>query len=194
MKHLDGRIPNLDIMTYGPEGAQIKLIEGTVKLDAWSGFQSRQGIYNSLDTKLISDGIVKLQLGGDMVVENPEVSDEHVNAYKYLVEHQFIIRDKILSFLMVEYPRLKQLYDLDSEEERMRMPNIDNKDQFKNLVGLSVVHLLNVCKDKIVYVGYEFGCTWDDEHGLGIMTHKDQIIKLGCADSAFLSWIAEKDL
>ena len=53
---------------------------------------------------------------------------------------------------------------------------------------------MNVEKDGIAYVGYEFGCIWDDEHGLGVMTHKTRIIDFGGADSSFLTWIARKDL
>lgn len=50
------------------------------------------------------------------------------------------------------------------------------------------------CKDGYAYVGYEFGCTWDEEHGLGFMTYKDRIVDFGGADSAFLTWVARKDL
>ncbi|MGN6495293.1 MAG: DUF6985 domain-containing protein [Agriterribacter sp.] len=46
-------------------------------------------------------------------------------------------------------------------------------------------HLLNVSKNNIAYVGYESGGTWDDEHGLGIMTHKDRGIQIGGSDYAF---------
>ncbi len=38
-----------------------------------------------------------------------------------------------------------------------------------------------------------FGCTWDSEHGLGVMTHKNRIIEIGDASTAFLTWIADKD-
>jgi hypothetical protein len=53
---------------------------------------------------------------------------------------------------------------------------------------------MNVSKDGFAYVGYEFGCTWDDEHGLGFMTHKDRIIDFGGADTSFLTWVASGDL
>lgn len=74
------------------------------------------------------------------------------------------------------------------------MPDVENITQFKSLIGLSAVHLLHISKEGTAYVGYEFGCTWDDEHGLGVMTHKDRIIEIGGADTSFLTWIAEDDL
>jgi hypothetical protein len=61
------------------------------------------------------------------------------------------------------------------------------------LIGLSSVHVLSVAKDGIAYIGFEFGCTWDGEHGLGVMTHRDRVIEVGGADTSFLAWIAEQD-
>ena len=43
------------------------------------------------------------------------------------------------------------------------------------------------------YVGYEFGCAWEEEHGLGLMMHQGRIVAMGGADTAILEWIAEKD-
>ena len=74
------------------------------------------------------------------------------------------------------------------------MPEVHHADEFRRLMGLSVVHLMNVSKNGVAYVGYEFGCSWDEEHGFGVMTHKDQVIEVGQADSSFLSWVAEKDV
>lgn len=79
-------------------------------------------------------------------------------------------------------------------EAKEFMPDVENIEQFKKLIGLSQIHIMNVNKDNIAYVGYEFGCSWDDEHGIGFMTHKDRVIDFGSADISFLTWAAEKDL
>jgi len=194
MNNFNDRLPNLEVKTYGSDDNKIKVIEGILKLSSWSGYQSRQGIYDSIDTDKQSDGTVRVQIGGDMVVDNPEVAEEHVNAYKYLIEHQHKLKDIILNSLFINYKKLQEQYGYEIEEEKLLMPDIDNTSQFKNLIGLSSVHLLNVSKDNVAYVGYEFGCTWDDEHGLGVMTYKDRIVEIGNADSSFLTWIAEEDL
>ncbi|MGL1885367.1 MAG: hypothetical protein OCD76_02535 [Reichenbachiella sp.] len=41
---------------------------------------------------------------------------------------------------------------------------------------------------------FEFSCSWNSKHGIGIMTLKDRIIETGEADVSFLNWIAEEDL
>jgi len=194
MDNLIDKIPNLEIEIFGSSKSSIKRIKGFVTLSAWSGFQSRQGPYASVDQTTPSDGKVKLDIGGDMVVEEPIVTQEHVNAYNFLVTNQEKIRDTILNSLLTKYPELQELYDYDPETAADIMPNVNNVSQFKSSIGLSSIHLMNVSKDDIAYVGYEFGCSWDDEHGLGVMTHQDRVIEIGGADTSFLTWVAEKDL
>lgn len=194
MNNLSDKISNLELKIYRGDNYEFKTIEGTVFLKAWSGFQSRQGAYVSIDKSLSSDDFVKLKVGGDMVIDNPQITDDHINAYNYLKENQEQIKDSILNSLLIEYKDLQELYDYDKETATAIMPVVDNNLQFQNLIGLSTVHLMNVSKDGIAYIGYEFGCTWDDEHGLGIMTHKNRIIKIGLADTSFLTWVAEEDI
>ena len=194
MNSLSDKISNLELKIYRGDNYEFKTIEGTVFLKAWSGFQSRQGAYDSIDKNFSSDDFVKLKVGGDMVNDNPQIADTHINAYNYLIENQEKIKDSILSSLLIEFKDLQELYDYDKETALAIMPDVDNVLEFRNLIGLSTVHLMNVSKDNIAYTGYQFGCTWDDEHGLGIMTHKNRIIKIGLADTSFLTWIAEEDI
>jgi len=194
MDNLIDKIPNLEIEIFGGSKSSIKRIKGFVTLSAWSGFQSRQGSYASVDQATPSDGNIKLAVGGDMLVDDPVVTQEHVNAYNFLVTDQEKIRDSILNSLLAKYPDLQELYDYDPETAADIMPDVDKLSQFKSLIGLSNIHLMNVSKDGVAYVGYEFGCTWDDEHGLGVMTYKDRVIEIGGADVSFLTWVAEKDL
>ena len=51
----------------------------------------------------------------------------------------------------------------------------------------------NIAKDGIAYVGLEFGCEWDSEHGMGVMLHRDRILELSQADSSFNGHLARKD-
>ena len=34
-------------------------------------------------------------------------------------------------------------------------------------------------------IGFQFSCSWDMEHGLGVMTRKGKVINIGEADVAF---------
>jgi hypothetical protein len=35
------------------------------------------------------------------------------------------------------------------------------------------------------YVGLEFGCSWDKEHGFGVMLHGSRVFDIGSADTSF---------
>ncbi len=48
-------------------------------------------------------------------------------------------------------------------------------------------------KEDFAYIGFELGCSWDEEHGVGVMMHKDRIVAIGQAETSFDSWITFKD-
>jgi hypothetical protein len=159
--------------------------EGTVKVNAWSDFQ--------ISSK-ISDGSCRLSIGGDMVIDEPIIEEIHLNAYNYLIENQEEIKKTMLEYLLNSYPDLQEQYGYEGDEKTEFMPHVTTSEEFKPLIQISNIHLMNVAKDGAAYVGYEFGCKWDDEHGIGFMTHKNRIIDLGMADTSFLTWVARKDL
>jgi len=193
METLSDKIPNLELKTHKGDNYEFKTIEGFITLPTWQSFQSRQGAYSSVDKSTPSDGSVKISIGGDMTDDNPQITNEHVSAYNFVTQHQKKIKSVLLTALKKDYKNLQDLYDYDEESSADIMPNVNNISQFKSLIGLSTVHIMNVSKDGIAYVGYEFGCRWDDEHGLGIMTHKHRVVKIGLADTSFLTWIAQQD-
>lgn len=160
--------------------------EGQITLPAWIGFQSRQGFYGSKDRNGTSNGLVKVLINGRQVDYVKTTTQEQINALSFLHDNADKIRDEILNALFNELSVIKDIYeDL--------VPEINNISDFKNVLGLSTIHVMDSDKDGIAYLGYEFGCDWDDEHGLGIMMHKERVIEIGQADTSFNSWITYKD-
>jgi hypothetical protein len=165
-----------------------------IVLPAWKGFQSRQGPYGAVSSKARSGGAARLYVTPPDGKEQAPPSADQVRAYQYLLDHQEAVRDAILNAILETYPGMQDSYGYDEEEAAEFMPPVERPEQFKPLIGLSVVHVLKVANGGLACVGFEFGCTWDTEHGLGVMTHKDRIIKVGGADTSFLEWIAEQDI
>ncbi|QEC42464.1 DUF6985 domain-containing protein [Pseudobacter ginsenosidimutans] len=186
-------IPGLEVFTVGSGKYAIKNLEGPITLPCWSGFQSRLDASGITGDSYSADGQARITLGGDMISGHPAIQPIHINAYQYLLNHQHEVQERILMALLTEYKRLQDMYCYSEKLAAALMPNVNEIQQFKKLIGLSAVHLLNVSKDDIAYVGYEFSCTWDREFGLGVMTHKDRIIEIGDASTAFLTWIADRD-
>ncbi len=54
-------------------------------------------------------------------------------------------------------------------------------------MGLNQIHILSYAKDGVAYIGFEFGCNWDEEHGFGILMHKERIVEIGSAHLSFES-------
>ena len=169
---MTNKIPNIKLGEYG--------YEGTISLNVWHEYNFNKNKEYHLD------------IGGDMVEDSPVISDEHVAAYDYMIGHQKEIQDAILSAILNEYPKIIESYRFDQDDAIL--PIIHSNDDLKKNISLASVHIMNVYKDEIAYVGFEFICSWDGEHGLGLMTYKNQIVEFGGADTSFLSWVAERDL
>ncbi len=186
--------PSLSLLPFPPLAWQSGYAwEGTATFSAWAGFQSRHGPYASADSAVASDGAATVTV---MTPDNqPSApSAEQAAAFRFLTEQQDAVRDAILTALLAEYPAWQSLYDYDYDPEAaLLMPDVADPAQFRTLIGLSTVHVLTPAKDGLAYIGFEFGCTWDEEHGLGAMTHAGRVVEVGQADTAFLEWIAVRD-
>lgn len=159
---------------------------------AFEGFQSRQGYYTSKSSEKPSDGTVNLVIR-DELNDETDPSFEQINAINYIIENPQIIQNTLLNAVHKEYENLKEAYGYDDDEIEEFFPKINDLNDYKNVFGIGNVFILTESKDGFAYVGFECGCTWDDEHGLGIFTHKNRVISFGAADEAFSSWEALKD-
>jgi hypothetical protein len=104
-------------------------------------------------------------------------------------DHQQQILDKLLA----EYPKWKPDYGYSEEDAKHFMPDVTSKEAFKNLIMLANVHVLPVEHEGIAYIGYEFNCQWDVEHGMGAMFHDARMVELGMAESSFMLSKAQSD-
>lgn len=134
---------------------------------------------------------VNVNLGGDSKVEN--VQEKHLVAYQYLLDNQGELLQNILKSLFSEYSSLQRAYDYDELEIQEYMPNVNLIDDFRELISLKRIHILNTEKNGLCYIGFHFECNWDDEQELGFMTHEKRVVKIGGADCSFMSWVAEED-
>jgi hypothetical protein len=135
-----------------------------------------------------SNGEVRVSVGDDSTAERA-VGPEQEAAYRRVIDRANETQRVILDAIAAEYPRLVL-----TAEQRGALPKKVDSGALKNLVSLTAVHIQWAHRDGVAYVGYELACVWDAEHGLGALTHLDRVVAVGRADTAFLGWIADRDL
>lgn len=159
--------------------------QGSICLKAWAGFQTRGGAYASQSSDETSDGAVSLSIIKEERREPP--SPEQGKSFQHLLDNEVAIRDAVLKAIFDQYPLWQETYGADE------MPPIKQPDDLKQLIGLSIVHVLETPMDGLTCVGFEMGCDWDPEHGLGALTHNGKVIEVGSADIAFMDYFADGD-
>lgn len=161
--------------------------EGRAVLPGWAGFQARQGPYCGLSGDGPSDGEVRLSVFVDSEVPEPP-GEAQTRAWRHLVENETAVTAAVLRAILDEYPALREMYGYDGDDPAEPMPDVTSAAGLRELIGLSNVHVLEGEKDGMAYVGFELGCTWDEEHGLGVMTHGGRVLEVGQADTSFSYW------
>jgi hypothetical protein len=169
---------------------------GEVTLPSWAGFQTRRGWYGSVSSDSPSTGAARLSIVPEDNERRSHPTVEQEVAFKYLLDNEAAVAASVIQALYNQYLDEKATYGEDyiEEEDEETLPDIADPSGLRALIGLSNVHVLSVVKDGVAYVGFEFGCVWDDEHGAGVMTHQGRVIAVGQADTSFLEWIAERDV
>jgi hypothetical protein len=121
-------------------------------------------------------------------------SAEQIAAYAFLKAHDQAVHDAIIRHVFEQYPVLGEQSSMFNEALDLDpWPTIESPHQLRTNIGLGNVIVHRVSRDGVAYVGFEMGCTWDVEHGLGVMMHQSRVIEFGGADTAILEWVAEKD-
>jgi hypothetical protein len=113
---------------------------------------------------------------------------QQVAAYQHLIDNEAVVAAEVVKALVEYCPG--EAYDGDDEELLV----VSEPNDLRPFVGLCIVHVLNVARNGVAYVGFEFGCAWDHEHGAGVMTHLGRVIATGEADCSFDEWIARDGL
>jgi uncharacterized protein DUF6985 len=163
---------------------------GELVLPGWQGFQARLGPYASLSSGEPSDGTAML---GVSAGSGDPPAESQARAIRFLVENADEVSLAVQQAIFAEYPRLQEMYGYEPAVAEEIMPGIGSPAGLRDLIGLSTVHVLDVEKDGLACVGFELGCSWDEEHGLGVMTHGARVLEVGAADASFNAWTARGD-
>ncbi len=147
-------------------------------LPEWAGFMA------GADDDLAS-GEIAVAIGGDAMGAE-ETGPEQQAAYLLVTTKAKKHQEMVLDAIVAAFPKL-------TKGAEIELPKKVDRKALASLVSLTTAHIHWAHKDGLAYVGYELACAWDDEHGVGVMTHQDRVVDVGGADTAILGWIAERD-
>ena len=105
------------------------------------------------------------------------------NAVDFLRQNQEEILNEILTEIFKNYPKWQEIYDYPSETKNDFMPNIYAPHELGRLLELQNIYIL--LSGRTAKIGFEFSCSWDMEHGLGVMTQSGKVLKIGSGETAF---------
>lgn len=166
---------------------------GELRLPSWAGFQTRRGFYGSISSNQPSDGSARLTVLTEDTSIRTSPTVEQVAAFRFLLDNEQGVAASVLGAIFEKYPEEKAAYLDAFDEGEVDLPDIREPGELRSMIGLSNVHLLSMSHKGVAYLGLEFGCVWEEEHGLGVMTHQGRVVEVGGADTSFLWWIADRD-
>jgi len=142
----------------------------------------------------------------DVTGQGPSAEQE--NALIYLQENETAVGQAIVQGILSCYQddvydplQKRKMYlkesrkmvrqDSSSAEKELEefSPKLESPEGLKRLICLHELYFEgSPCEEPqggFARIGWSFACTWDEEHGLGVRTHKDIVEEVGTDDAAF---------
>ena len=175
-------IPNLQVVNIGSKKKPLHVIKGFIELQCWNGYYLYDDSYKLKKNKVVIGGRIDFWVDGEIGPQNNmHFSDEQIQAYQYLVDHQHQVKQSILHGLIEGFPQLLADEYSSWEEENSDFPKLEEltpEFDFQQYIGPESISIREDVKDGAAYVHWRFRCRWDPEHGLEFITHNDRVIDI----------------
>lgn len=177
---------------------------GRVHLDAWKGLAPREATSGEFMTFRYSappDGDFNLDVEPQ---ENHQSSftptPAQARAFQHLLDNQQQIRKAVMEGIYAVYDQWRENYfgqkvsrdggktwqpEYPDGPPPDLMPKLSHAGDLPRLITLSTIHVLAKEREGLTCIGFAFYCKWDEEHGLGVLTHNGKVIDVGQGDTAF---------
>lgn len=162
-----------------------------LRLPSWDGYQSRRGPYGSKDKLGPSDGTVELIFAPEARGLEP-LSERDMRLLSWFEQNEPAVSQAVKAAI-IEWCSPQCVARTANFDFGDDFPIIRDDQALRESAGLYAVNIHQLDVGGLPYVGYEFGCEWEDEHGLGVLMHGARVVEVGFADTAFHLWIAEED-
>jgi hypothetical protein len=158
---------------------------GEVSLPFWEGAADCSGPYGSLASTAPSDGIAGLLVFGPERPSEELPTTAQAKAFRFLMENEQAIGRAIQERFCSYYDELREGIALDGHDPEQYLPRLKWDGEIRQSIGIACCYVLHESREGMSFVGFLFGCEWDEEHGLGVLTHGLNLLDIGGADIAF---------
>jgi hypothetical protein len=160
-------------------------------LPAWAGFQSRHGPYGSIDSPLPSDGRVTFVYAPEGRGRD-DLRKSDLELIDWFKQNEPSVSHAVIAAILDWHSPtgLQRRLEFGFGDD---FPTIKDVAAMKQKIGLDKVYVHCFAKQNLPYIGFEFGCDWEEEHGLGVLMHGTRCVEIGQADCAFTLWRAKED-
>jgi hypothetical protein len=118
---------------------------------------------------------------------------EQVAAYKHFKENDTKI-GQVISKAVLKYVKgLIRDGFFENDADNSLIPVLKSPGDLQDHMQLYKAGVLDYAKAGQAYVGLAFWCSWDEEHGLGVLLHRSRVVDVGAADTSFDHFVAQDD-
>ena len=157
--------------------------EDQIQLPYLAGFLNTSGAYTGIVNKA-NTGTVNMIIMDEWSTD-PDPMPAQLKAIHNLMDNQTAILNALLQHVYKDYERIRSIYQYEEPEKSTLTPDLDSAEDLKKLIGVGNIFIHNTVRNGIADIGFECGCTWDEEHGLGVKMNDCDLIHIGMADEAF---------
>ena len=117
--------------------------------------------------------------------DSDNVSDSQINAVDYIIDHADKILAELIKFIFDQREELEEVFGLFNNESYSGFPHLKSEKKVGRFMDISTIYIHEKSIEETSYIGLFGDCTWDAEHALGTVFHKDRIVNFGSWDTAF---------
>jgi hypothetical protein len=114
-----------------------------------------------------------------------------IEAARWLLENDAAFFRAVLDAMLADLPSLRAIeHATVLADDAFRLPERWDEATLLPLVRLNNINLYPVLGAP--YIGLDFSCAWEEEHGYGLMMAGTEVVETGGADVSALGWIAAR--
>ena len=106
------------------------------------------------------------------------------------------VADAIYDFYRASWGSMRGVAKPGAEKvyyDEILIPELPDRDGLKNVIMLNGVTVIDFPEDDVAVLGFSFECTWDIEHGLGVLVRGSKVVKIADSEITWnIDWCPEE--